>query len=47
MLLVDDDAAIGRVVSRILRETFDISVFASGRAALEAISAGERYDAIL
>ncbi len=47
VLLVDDDAAIGRVVSRILRETFDIKVFASGRDALEGISAGERYDAIL
>lgn len=47
LLLVDDDAAIGRVVSRMLRDKFDVTVFTAAREALERIAAGERYDAIL
>ena len=47
LLLVDDDAAIGRVVSRILRDTFDVTVFTNAREAVDAIAGGARYAAIL
>jgi CheY-like chemotaxis protein len=47
LLIVDDDAAIGRAISRIVREKHDVVVLTSGREAVNLIAAGERYGAIL
>lgn len=47
LLFIDDDAAIGGVVSRMLRDTFDVTVHTSARAAYARIAAGEPYDAIV
>jgi CheY-like chemotaxis protein len=47
LLIVDDDAAIGRAISRIVRADHDVTVLTSGREAIERIAAGERYHAIL
>jgi CheY-like chemotaxis protein len=47
LLIVDDDAAIGRAISRIVRARHDVVVLTSGREAIERIAAGERYHAIL
>jgi CheY-like chemotaxis protein len=47
LLIVDDDAAIGRAIARIVRAKHDVVVLTSGREAIERIAAGERYHAIL
>lgn len=47
LLFIDDDAAVGRVVSRMLRGTFDVTVSTSAREAFGKIAAGEPYDAIV
>src|SRR5260370_21228013 len=47
VLVVDDDAEIGRAVARSLSEPHDIFVTTQGEEALQWIVAGERFDAIL
>ncbi len=47
VLVVDDDAAIGRIVGRLLRGKYDVTTLVSGREALDRLVGGERYDAIL
>jgi PAS domain S-box-containing protein len=47
VLVVDDDAAIGRVVERALSAQHDVVVVASGSEALQRISSGTRFDVIL
>lgn len=47
VLMVDDDPSILRTLSRILAKEHDVVAADSGRAALERIKNGERYDVIL
>jgi CheY-like chemotaxis protein/anti-sigma regulatory factor (Ser/Thr protein kinase) len=47
VLVVDDDAAIGRSLARSLSEHHEIFVTTQGEEALQWIVAGERFDAIL
>jgi CheY-like chemotaxis protein len=47
LLLIDDDAALGRVIARMLRDEHDVTVLTSAREALNRIADGERYDVIL
>lgn len=46
VLVVDDDAALGAAISRILR-CHDVRIVSSGADALDLIAKGEIYDAIL
>jgi CheY-like chemotaxis protein len=46
-LLVDDDPLLLRVVGRMLRETCDVVLAASGAEALELLEAGESFDALV
>jgi CheY-like chemotaxis protein len=47
VLVVDDEVAIGRVLKRSLSPYHDVTVVTSGTAALECLTRGERFDAIL
>lgn len=47
VLIVDDEAAIARILHRVLKKHFEVVVRHDGRAALELIESGERFDAIL
>ncbi len=47
VLVVDDEAAIGRALKRGLEEHHDVVVLTSGKEALARIASGERFDAIL
>jgi CheY-like chemotaxis protein len=47
VLLVDDEPAIGRVLTRALEGLHDVEATASGRALLARIAAGERFDVII
>jgi signal transduction histidine kinase len=46
ILLIDDEVALGAAVRRMLGE-HDVSVVASGRAAIDRVVAGERFDLVL
>ena len=47
VLVVDDDQRIGTMLHNVLSDEHDIEVLASAQAALERLSAGQRYDVIL
>jgi PAS domain S-box-containing protein len=47
ILVVDDDAVVGRAVKRGLSGAHDVELFTAAREALARIEAGERYDVIL
>ncbi len=47
VLVVDDEAAIGRVLFAALSPHHDVTTVTTGRAALKLIESGERYDVIL
>jgi PAS domain S-box-containing protein len=47
ILIVDDEAMVGRVVERALGRDHRVAAVTSGRAALARIEQGERYDVVL
>lgn len=47
VLIVDDDETLARFLKRALRVDYDIALAPDGRAALDRIKSGERYDLIL
>ena len=47
ILVVDDEPLVGRLVERALVRDHHVTVVTSGRAGLERITAGERFDLIL
>ncbi len=47
VLVVDDEPRVLATTARLLRAEFDVEVAGDGRAALERIQGGSRYDAIL
>ncbi|MFI5308777.1 MAG: ATP-binding protein [Polyangiales bacterium] len=47
VLVIDDDAAMTSVLALLVGEHHDVETASGGRAALERLRAGERYDAIL
>jgi CheY-like chemotaxis protein len=47
ILVVDDEPLVGRLVERALAREHRVVVLTSGRAALELIVAGERFDLVL
>ncbi len=47
ILIVDDDDTQTCLVETVLKEEYDISVCHSGKAALEAVFAGQSFDLIL
>jgi len=47
ILVVDDEALVGKVLARSLRKDHDVTVVTSARAALDRLASGERYDLVL
>ena len=47
ILIVDDEAAIGAVASRLLGRVHDVAAVTGGRQALARLDAGERFDLVL
>jgi CheY-like chemotaxis protein len=47
VVVIDDDALVGRSVARLLQGAHDVAVLTSAVAALAAVERGERWDAIL
>ncbi len=47
VLVVDDEAAIGRVIERTLRREHEVTCVLNGHDALKLISGGQRFDVIL
>jgi signal transduction histidine kinase len=47
VLVIDDDSAIRRSISRFIKNRHDLTVVDSGEAALELIEGGQRFDVIL
>lgn len=47
VLVVDDEPMIGRIAARALGDRHDVECYTEGRAALDAIAAGARFDVIL
>jgi CheY-like chemotaxis protein len=47
VLVVDDEAAVGRSIQALLAPELDVTHVTRGREALAKIAAGERYDAVL
>lgn len=47
VLVVDDDALVGRLMERFLQRHHDVTLVNSGTEALARIEAGERYELIL
>jgi CheY-like chemotaxis protein len=47
VLVIDDDPGVRRSVERAIAAQCDVSAAADGRAALDLVRAGARYDAIL
>lgn len=47
VLVVDDEAMLGKAIKRMLGSEQDVEVLTSGRNAVHRISVGERYDVIL
>jgi DNA-binding response OmpR family regulator len=47
ILVIDDEPALGRTIQRILSDDHEVVVVMSARQALDMITAGQRFDAIL
>ncbi|MFP2908534.1 response regulator, partial [Pyxidicoccus sp. 3LFB2] len=47
LLLIDDEPAVGSSVARLVRDMYEVRAVQGGREALQLLSAGERFDAIL
>ena len=47
VLVVDDDALIGRAITRLLRDAFDVVCVTSGAAALAQLTEPHAFDAVL
>jgi CheY-like chemotaxis protein len=47
VLLVDDEALVAHTMGRLLRRDYDITIALCGQDALEHISGGVRFDAII
>lgn len=47
VLLIDDEPAVGTAVRRLLRDVHEVESLQDAREALERISSGARYDAIV
>src|SRR4051812_29214836 len=47
VLVIDDEAAVGRTIQRLLGERHEVVVLTSGVQALELLERGESFDAIL
>ncbi|HRC57246.1 MAG: response regulator [Myxococcales bacterium] len=47
VLIVDDDATIGKALHRLLRRTHDVELASDGQEALAAIRGGQRFNAIV
>jgi DNA-binding NtrC family response regulator len=47
LLVIDDDASVTRAVKRMLQREHDVSVAHAAAPVLEALAAGQRFDAIL
>ncbi|WP_205525750.1 ATP-binding protein [Pyxidicoccus trucidator] len=47
LLLIDDEPSVGRSVSRLVRDMYEVRAVQGGREALQLLSSGERFDAIL
>jgi CheY-like chemotaxis protein len=47
ILVIDDEPLIGMMIRRTLEPAYEVTVLTSGRAALEKLTAGARYDAIV
>jgi PAS domain S-box-containing protein len=47
LLVIDDDASVTRAVRRLLRQEHDVTVADAAGPVLEALAAGQRFDAIL
>ncbi|WP_241759507.1 hybrid sensor histidine kinase/response regulator [Pyxidicoccus parkwayensis] len=47
LLLIDDEPSVGSSVSRLVRDVYDVRAVQGAREALQLLSAGERFDAIL
>ncbi|HEX8818604.1 MAG TPA: ATP-binding protein, partial [Archangium sp.] len=47
LLLIDDEPTVGTAVRELLLESYEVDLVAGGRAALQLLARGERYDAVL
>ncbi|MBA3397489.1 MAG: response regulator [Deltaproteobacteria bacterium] len=47
VLVIDDEAPIGRMIKRLLRDTAEVTLLTSSRQALALLEAGEDFDLIL
>jgi signal transduction histidine kinase len=47
VLIVDDEVAVGRALKRQMHKRYDVTVFTQARQALELITSGRHFDAIL
>jgi DNA-binding NtrC family response regulator len=47
VLVIDDEAQMGKLLSRLLGAEYDVFALTSAQAALDLIGAGERFDVIL
>jgi CheY-like chemotaxis protein len=47
IVVIDDDALVGKSVKRMLERRFDVRLFSAAREALEWLASAERCDAIL
>src|ERR1700722_3748756 len=47
VLVIDDDALLGRLVGRMIGREHDVTVATNAREALDKIGAGDRFDLIL
>jgi signal transduction histidine kinase len=47
VLVVDDDPLVGEALERVLKSEAEVDVMTDGRAAIERLAAGERWDVIL
>ncbi|ATB28784.1 hybrid sensor histidine kinase/response regulator [Melittangium boletus] len=47
VLVLDDEAMVGRALQRVLGAACDVQVFVQGAKALERVAEGQRFDAIL
>jgi PAS domain S-box-containing protein len=47
VLVIDDDRHVGDAIALSLKDEHDVDVLTDGRAALDRLAAGERYDVIL
>jgi len=47
LLLIDDEPSVGSSVSRLVRDLYEVRAVLGAREALQVLSSGERFDAIL